>query len=237
MGIYLGGDKEDKVDEGPQRDPVFQDIYDAVMEFDDEGCPGLVQAALDQGEKASEILDHGLISPMGEVGDLFATGELFVPEMLMAARAMKAGLEVLRPILTQTNSKPKGVVVLATVFGDLHDIGKNLVGMMLEGAGFKVVDLGVNTKAEEIIKTAREVDADVIGLSALLTTTMPFMRKIIQEIKEAGIEVPVIVGGAPVSRTFADEISADDYGDNAPEAVSICKMLLSNESLRAGTGA
>jgi len=237
MGIYLGGDKEGKVDEGPQRDAVFQDIYDAVMEFDDGGCPGLVQAALDQGEDASEILDQGLIPPMGEVGDLFATGELFVPEMLMAARAMKAGLEVLRPILTATNSKPKGVVVLATVFGDLHDIGKNLVGMMLEGAGFKVVDLGVNTKSEEIIKTAREVDADVIGLSALLTTTMPFMRKIIQEIKEAGIDVPVIVGGAPVSRTFADEISADDYGDNAPEAVSICKMLMSNESLRAGTGA
>ena len=177
-----------------------------------------------------EILDEGLIPPMGEVGDLFAAGEMFVPEMLLAARAMKAGLEVLRPILTATQSKPKGIIVTATVFGDLHDIGKNLVGMMLEGAGFKVVDLGVNTKAEEIIETAKEVNADVIGLSALLTTTMPFMRIIIEQIKAEGLNIPVIVGGAPVSREFADNIGADGYGDNAPQAVMLCKEFVAKKA-------
>ncbi|MBT3659602.1 MAG: hypothetical protein HOF27_16035 [Rhodospirillaceae bacterium] len=208
------------------RTQIFKDIYQSVMDFDEISCPELVAQALEQGETATDILDEGLIPPMGEIGDLFAAGELFVPEMLLAARAMKAGLEVVRPILTKTQSKPKGVVVLATVFGDLHDIGKNLVGMMLEGAGFKVVDLGVNTKAEEIITTAREVKADVIGLSALLTTTMPFMKLIIEEIKREGLDIPVIIGGAPVSQDFANNVGANGYGDNAPIAVDICKELV-----------
>jgi len=150
--------------------------------------------------------------------------------MLLAARAMKAGLAVLRPILTSTQTKPKGTVVLATVFGDLHDIGKNLVGMMLEGAGFKVVDLGVNTKGVDIIATAKEVNADVIGLSALLTTTMPFMKLIIEEIRTEGMDVPVIIGGAPVSQDFADSVGAHGYGDNAPIAVSICKKLIGDRA-------
>jgi len=205
---------------------VFEAIYQTVMDFDENECPELVQKALDSGETASDILDQGLIPPMGEIGDLFASGELFVPEMLLAARAMKAGLAVLRPILTASKEPPKGTVVMATVFGDLHDIGKNLVGMMLEGAGFKVVDLGVNTKAEDIIATAKEVNADVIGLSALLTTTMPFMKLIIEEIKREGLDVPVIVGGAPVSKDFADNVGANGYGDNAPIAVDICKNLV-----------
>ncbi len=152
-------------------------------------------------------------------GDLFSWPQI-------GAEDEAAGLEVLRPILTARKSKPKGVVVMVTVFGDLHDIGKNLVGMMLEGAGFKVVDLGVNTKAEKIIETAREVNADVIGLSALLTTTMPFMKLIIAKIKAEGLTVPVIVGGAPVSREFADDVGANGYGDNAPEAVEICRKLV-----------
>ncbi|MBM3732626.1 MAG: hypothetical protein FJW24_04015 [Acidimicrobiia bacterium] len=211
---------------GPERKEIFQNIFDSVMEFDGARCETLVRQALDSGEPVQEILDQGLIPPMGKVGDLFATGEFFVPEMLMAARAMKTGLEVLRPILTQRKTKPKGVVVMATVFGDLHDIGKNLVGMMLEGAGFKVVDLGVNTKAEKIIETAKQVNADVIGLSALLTTTMPFMRIIIQKIKEEGLNVPVIVGGAPVTRDFANDVGANGYGDNAPEAVELCQRLV-----------
>jgi len=211
---------------GPERKEIFQNIFDSVMEFDGARCETLVRQALDSGEPVQDILDQGLIPPMGNPGDLFASGEFFVPEMLMAARAMKTGLEVLRPILTQRKSKPKGVVVMATVFGDLHDIGKNLVGMMLEGAGFKVVDLGVNTKAEKIIETAKQVDADVIGLSALLTTTMPFMRIIIQKIKEEGLNVPVIVGGAPVTRDFANDVGANGYGDNAPEAVELCQRLV-----------
>jgi 5-methyltetrahydrofolate--homocysteine methyltransferase len=211
---------------GFERKQIFQDIFDSVMTFDGAKCETLVRQALEAGEPVQDILDKGLIPPMGRVGDLFAAGEFFVPEMLMAARAMKTGLEVLRPILTQRKSKPKGVVVMATVFGDLHDIGKNLVGMMLEGAGFKVVDLGVNTKAEKIIETAKQVNADVIGLSALLTTTMPFMKLIIEKIKHEGLEIPVIVGGAPVTREFAKEVGADGYGDNAPEAVEVCRRLV-----------
>jgi 5-methyltetrahydrofolate--homocysteine methyltransferase len=223
MGIGVG---RSEVKLAEERIPIFQKIYDSIMAFDDKLCPVLVQQALDEDQPVQDILDKGLIPPMGTVGDLFAAGEFFVPEMLMAARAMKAGLEILRPILTARKSKPKGIVVMATVFGDLHDIGKNLVGMMLEGAGFKVVDLGVNTKAEKIIETAREVNADVIGLSALLTTTMPFMKLIIQKIKQEGLTIPVIVGGAPVSREFAAEVGADGYGDNAPEAVEECRRLV-----------
>ena len=225
MGI---GSKYSGVSEFRREDrkQIFKDIYQTIMDFDEVLCPELVAKALEQGEKAPDILDEALIPPMGEIGDLFASGELFVPEMLLAARAMKAGLEVLRPILAKIQSKPKGVVVTATVFGDLHDIGKNLVGMMLEGAGFKVVDLGVNTKAEDIIATAREVNADVIGLSALLTTTMPFMKLIIEQIKSEGLDVPVIVGGAPVTQDFADSVGANGYGDNAPIAVDICKKLV-----------
>ena len=205
---------------------IFADIYQSIMTMDEDECPELVRKALNDGEDAGDILDRGLIPPMGEIGDKFASGELFVPEMLMAAKAMKAGLAVLRPILAETRSKPKGTVVMATVFGDLHDIGKNLVAMMLEGAGFRVIDLGVNTKAEEIVKTAKEEKADVIGLSALLTTTMPFMKLIIEEIKREGLDIPVIVGGAPVSRDFADEVGADGYGDNAPEGVELCRQLI-----------
>ncbi|MGD9920154.1 MAG: cobalamin-dependent protein [Pseudorhodoplanes sp.] len=235
MGMSTGSDA-DKAKEAKQeaialaasgRKPIFQGIYDAIMEFDGDTCAELVAQALEDGESPNDILDEGLIPPMGEVGDLFAAGEFFVPEMLMAAKAMKQGLEVLRPIITAKKSKPKGVIVTATVFGDLHDIGKNLVGMMLEGAGFKVVDLGVNVKAEMIIETARKVDADVIGLSALLTTTMPFMKLIVEQIKKEGMTIPVICGGAPVSRDFAMEIGANGYGDNAPEAVELCKRLVS----------
>ncbi len=209
---------------------IFKDIYQSVMDFDDKVCPDLVSQALDQGEDPSDILDEGLIAPMGEIGDLFASGELFVPEMLMAARAMKSGLAVLRPILTEIQSKPKGTIVMATVFGDLHDIGKNLVSMMLEGAGFEVIDLGVNIKAEEIIETAKEVKADVIGLSALLTTTMPFMKSTIEAIKAEGLNIPVIVGGAPVSQDFADSVGANGYGDNAPIAVELCKNLIGTDA-------
>jgi len=214
---------------GPGRSALMQQVYDSVMEFDGAKCAALVSQAVEQGHSVNAILDEGLIPPMGEVGDLFAAGEFFVPEMLMAAKAMKAGLEVLKPIITRTKAQPKGVVVTATVFGDLHDIGKNLVGMMLEGAGFKVVDLGVNVKAEQIIETARRVNADVIGLSALLTTTMPFMKLIVAQIKREGLTMPVIVGGAPVSREFASEIGANGYGDNAPEAVELCKKLVAQK--------
>ena len=138
---------------------------------------------------------------------------------------MKASLKHVRPLLSEADGPSIGRVVIGTVQGDLHDIGKNLVGMMLEGAGFKVVDLGVNTDAPEIIEAAKKLNADVIGLSALLTTTMPFMKKIIGEIKKQGMKTPVIIGGAPVSQEFADMANADGYGKNAPEAVTLCNQL------------
>ncbi len=232
MGMGFAEDAEkDKAREAAAigRDPLMQQIYDSVMQFEGERCAELVAKALEAGNSPNTILDEGLIPPMGEVGDLFATGEFFVPEMLMAARAMKKGVEILRPIIIATKAEPKGIVVTATVFGDLHDIGKNLVGMMLEGAGFKVIDLGVNVKAEIIIETARKVGADVIGLSALLTTTMPFMKLIVAQIKKEGLTIPVICGGAPVSREFAAEIGANGYGDNAPEAVDLVKRLIAEK--------
>ncbi|MCK4711900.1 MAG: cobalamin-dependent protein, partial [Marinosulfonomonas sp.] len=166
------------------------------------------------------------IAAMEEVGGMFSQGTIFVPEMLLSARAMKGGLEILRPLLTKTKSKPKGLVLLATVQGDVHDIGKNLVGMMLEGAGYTVVDMGVNIKGDDILAKARELNPDVIGLSALLTTTMPQMAKIITAFKEADAPFPIVVGGAPLTQEFADRIGADGYGADAPGAVALVHSLV-----------
>ena len=172
------------------------------------------------------LLDDALIAAMDDVGEEFAKGKIFVPEMLMAARAMKAGLEILRPILSQSGEPPKGLVMLATVQGDVHDIGKNLVGMMLEGAGYQVVDLGVNVTPDEVLERAHELSPDVVGLSALLTTSMPSMQKTVALFKKTEAIYPVIVGGAPVTEEFADKIGADGYGENAPHAVEIVHRLV-----------
>ena len=201
---------------------MHDDLYDGLREEIEEGTNIL----LERGWTADKVLNDALVEGMRIVGIDFRDGILFVPEVLLAANAMKGGMAILRPLLAETGAPPIGKMVIGTVKGDIHDIGKNLVGMMLEGAGFKVVDLGVNTKAEDIIATAREVNADVIGLSALLTTTMPFMKLIIEQIKSEGLDVPVIVGGAPVSQDFADSVGANGYGDNAPIAVNICKKLV-----------
>ncbi|MDH3580141.1 MAG: cobalamin-dependent protein [Hyphomicrobiales bacterium] len=233
MGITNTGDIEGNLraaldtaaKEGKKQ--IFVDIYESVMEFRDDDCATLVAQALDAGETPIDILDEGLIAAMGTIGDLFGSGELFVPEMLIAARAMKAGLAVLEPILTASDEPPKGTVLMATVQGDLHDIGKNLVAMMLEGAGFKIVDLGVNTDPQLIIEKADEIGADIIGLSALLTTSMPFMKITIEAFKSAGKDYPIIVGGAPVTRDYAEFIGADGYADNASEAVLLCKDIVS----------
>ncbi|MEE9210519.1 MAG: cobalamin-dependent protein, partial [Kiloniellales bacterium] len=174
---------------------------------------------LAEGMGVHEILDDALIAAMDEVGEMFSEGTIFVPEMLLAARAMKAGLQVLRPLLTKSKAKPKGKVLLATVQGDVHDIGKNLVGMMLEGAGYIVIDLGVNATKEAILAKAEELAPDVVGLSALLTTSMPAMAKTVAAFKQAGHAAPVIVGGAPVTQDFADAIGAHGYGADAPGAV------------------
>jgi len=208
------------------QEQLLDQIFDAVIEAEDGDTVDLVNQALEKEIEVHEILNEGLIAAMDEVGDEFAEGKIFVPEMLMAARAMKAGLEVVRPILTETGEPSKGKVMLATVQGDVHDIGKNLVGMMLEGAGYEVVDLGVNKTPDEILARANELDPDVVGLSALLTTSMPSMQKTVALFKKVGSKYPVIVGGAPVTREFADVIKADGYGENAPHAVETVHKLV-----------
>jgi 5-methyltetrahydrofolate--homocysteine methyltransferase len=203
-----------------------QDIFNAVLAFDEAGVKTKTQAEVDAGTDIQSILNDGLIAAMDEVGEKFSAGELFVPEMLMAAQAMKGGLEMLKPLLASGQSSSKGTVVIGTVKGDLHDIGKNLVSMMMEGAGFDVVDMGVDVDSEAFVKAAAENGADVIALSALLTTTMPSMETTVKAVKEAGMSVKTIIGGAPVTQAFADQIGADGYSADAPGAVKLVKQLV-----------
>jgi 5-methyltetrahydrofolate--homocysteine methyltransferase len=205
---------------------TVQEIYDAVLAFDTEAAATKTQAELDAGTDIGEILNDGLISAMDEVGDRFANGDLFVPEMLRAAQAMKAGMELLKPHLSGEDHRRKGTMVIGTVKGDQHDIGKNLVAMMVEGAGFDVVDLGVDVSAEVFVNSARENNADVIALSALLTTTMPAMESTVKAVKTAGMGAKTIIGGAPVTQSFAEQIGADGFGADAPGAVKLVKQLL-----------
>ncbi len=205
---------------------AIQDIYKAVLAFDEATVKNLTQAELGNGSDIDSILNDGLIGAMDEVGERFSSGELFVPEMLMAAQAMKGGLEILKPHLSAGQSQSKGTVIIGTVKGDLHDIGKNLVSMMMEGAGFNVVDLGVDVESDKFVKSASENGANVIALSALLTTTMPAMEKTIKEVKEAGVAVKTIVGGAPVTQSYAAQIGADGYSVDAPGAVKLVKELM-----------
>jgi corrinoid protein of di/trimethylamine methyltransferase len=203
-----------------------QDIFNAVLAFDIAAVKAKTQIEVDAGTDIQSILNDGLISAMDDVGEKFSAGELFVPEMLMAAQAMKGGLEILQPLLASGQSTSKGTVVIGTVKGDLHDIGKNLVSMMMEGAGFEVVDLGVDVDSEAFVKTAAEKGAKVIALSALLTTTMPAMEKTVKAVKEAGMSVKTIIGGAPVTQAFADQIGADGYSADAPGAVKLVKQIV-----------
>lgn len=221
-----------KVASSPE-DKLLDSIFDAVIDLDDDETVNLVNQALEQKIDVHDILEEGLIAAMDEVGDEFSQGKIFVPEMLMAARAMKAGLEVVRPILTDTGAPPKGLIMLATVQGDVHDIGKNLVGMMLEGAGYEVVDLGVNKTPEYILDKANELKPNVVGLSALLTTSMPSMKKTVDLFRKVGSTFPVIVGGAPVNAEFAEAIDADGYGENAPHAVETVHKLVASQMSEA----
>ena len=205
---------------------AVKDIAEAVLAFSETGVVDLVKAEIAAETGIDEILNTGLIGAMDIVGKKFSDGELFVPEMLMAAQAMKAGLEVLKPHLSGEAAVSRGTVVIGTVKGDLHDIGKNLVAMMMEGAGFDVVDLGVDIDAEKFVKTAVEHNAGVVALSALLTTTMPVMQATIVAIKEAGIAAKTIIGGAPVTEAYADQIGADGYSEDAPGAVELVRKLL-----------
>ena len=205
---------------------AIEDVYKAVLEFNEAAAPGLVQAELDAGADVETVLNDGLIAAMDEVGKQFSEGVLFVPEMLMAAQAMKAGLAVVKPLLGEGGGSSKGTVIIGTVKGDLHDIGKNLVAMMMEGAGFTVIDLGVDVDADKFIGAAAEHKADVIALSALLTTTMPGMEAVVAGCKEQGAGVKTIIGGAPVTQAFADKIGANGYSEDAPGAVELARKLI-----------
>ncbi len=188
-----------------------------------------VQEALDEGDDPMDILNKGMIDTMGVVGDKFKNGEIYVPEMLVAARAMKAGVEVLKPHLASGSTGALGKVIIATVSGDLHDIGKNLVSMMIESAGFEVIDLGVDVSTDKIIETYKEnPDTKIIALSALLTTTMPAMKETVAALNASDFrgEIKVMVGGAPITQEFADEIGADGYSDDAASAAELAKSLV-----------
>ena len=186
----------------------------------------LVQKAIDEKVRVQDILSNGLIAGMGYVGERFKKNEVYVPEVLIAARAMKSGLELLKPLLVKADIQPLGVVVVGTVKGDLHDIGKNLVSMMLEGAGFKVVDIGIDVPPEKFVTAARDSKAGLVALSALLTTTMVSMKAVIDEFKKSGLTVKTMIGGAPVTQSYADEIGANGYAPDAASAVDKAKQLL-----------
>ncbi len=208
-------------------DDHLNTIKDAVIGGKHGEIKGLVQQALDVGIDPGAIVNNALIAAMDVVGKDFGDSKIFVPEMLVSAVTMKAGLEVVKPHLSDGQSQSRGTIIMATVKGDLHDIGKNLVTMMLEGAGFKVMDLGVDLSVDKLIDQVKAIKPDILGLSALLTTTMPEMQKVIGELKAQGLrdQIKVLVGGAPVDRGFADKIGADGYGANASEAVELARRF------------
>jgi len=202
-------------------------IIDAVLGFDQEKTAQLVQTCLDQGADALAILDQALIIAMDEVGRRFSVGVFFVPEMLMAAEAVRAGLEVLRPHLASSDIKAKGTVIIGTVKGDIHDIGKNLVSMMLECAGFSIIDLGVDVSKDKFLAAAKKYQAQIVALSALLSTTMAEMKAVVTDVRSrGGGNLKTLVGGAPVTASFADEIGADGYSPDAAGAVAIARSLI-----------
>jgi 5-methyltetrahydrofolate--homocysteine methyltransferase len=207
---------------------MHDDLYDGLAEEIDEGT----RILLDRGWSATRVLDEALVAGMTIVGIDFRDGILFVPEVLMAANAMKAGMAILKPILADTGAKPVGKMVIGTVKGDIHDIGKNLVGMMMEGAGFEVIDLGINVEADKYMSALEEHQPDILGMSALLTTTMPYMKVVIDTMKERGIrdDYIVLVGGAPLNEEFGAAIGADAYCRDAATAVETARELVRKAS-------
>ena len=206
----------------------LESVYEAVLTGDAEAAAAGTKTALGAGTSAADILHKGCIPAMTEVGRLFEEGEKFVPEMLISARAMQAALEILKPQLVEAEVRALGKVVIGTVAGDLHDIGKNLVAMMLEGAGFEIIDLGTDVKPAEFVAAVQEHEPDLVGMSALLTTTMTSIAKTIEALTEAGVrdQVKVIIGGAPVTQAFADQVGADGYAQGAGGASWMAKALL-----------
>jgi len=205
----------------------LQAMAEAVERGDQKAAAEMTRAALDEGIDPEKILNEGLIAGMDVVGDKFSNNEIFIPEMLIAARAMGGAMEVLEPILVETGVEPKGKVVIGTVKQDLHDIGKNLVAMMLKGGGFQVTDLGNDVDPERYVQAAKEKQPQILAMSALLTTTMPNMKAVVEAVREAGLDgVRVIVGGAPVTQAFADQIGADGYAADAGSAVDLAASLI-----------
>jgi 5-methyltetrahydrofolate--homocysteine methyltransferase len=202
-------------------------LQKAVTEGDIPTSVSAARKALDDGVQPFDLLSQGISPAMAEVGRLFEEGEYFVPELLMAARATKEIFQILRPLLVQTGAKPKAHVVLGTVQGDLHDIGKNIVGAMLEGGGFEVTDLGVDVPPEEFVAAVKKKSAQIVGLSALLTTTMPAMKSTIEAFRAAGIreQIKIMVGGAPVTKAYAASIGADGFGESAAASVDLARRL------------
>lgn len=201
-------------------------LSDSIIKGDQKTAVDITKAALDEGMEPGKILADGLIAGMNVIGVRFKANEVYIPEVLISARAMKMAMELLEPKLVEAGVEPIGTAMIGTVQGDLHDIGKNLVVMMLKGAGFKVMDIGVDVSPEAFVDKAKESGAKVVGLSALLTTTMPAMEKTIQAIKESGLDVKTMIGGAPVTQAYADKIGADGYAADAASAVDIAKELM-----------
>ena len=208
--------------------PDLKQLYESVVSGDAKATQAITKQALADGVDPLKLVNEYMVPAMDEVGRRFEANEYFVPELLISARAMKAALEIIRPLLTARGDQPLGRVAIGTVKGDLHDIGKNLVGSLLEGGGFEVIDLGVNVTPEKFIATINEKKANIIAMSALLTTTMPSMKTTIDALKQAGVrnKVKVLIGGAPITQKYADEIGADGYSENAVGAVALAKKAV-----------
>ncbi len=205
---------------------MLKEIQEALLKGSKPEVEKLVDQALEAKIPTGQILNEGLIAGMQRLGVLFKNNEVFIPEVLVAARAMHAGLAKLEPFLVRDGIEPKGAVVIGTVKGDLHDIGKNLVGMMLRGAGYKIIDLGIDVPAEKFVAAAKDNKADIVALSALLTTTMIQMKNIVEAVRSSGLGIPVVIGGAPVTREYANEISAQGYAPDAASAVEEVSKLI-----------
>jgi 5-methyltetrahydrofolate--homocysteine methyltransferase len=207
---------------------LLKGIAASIERGDSQAVESAVKEALSIGISAEEILNNGLVKGMTVISEQYKNNEIFIPEVLVAARAMKSGMTVIKPLLAKANVKSKGKIAVGTVKGDLHDIGKNIVGMLLEGAGFEILDLGADVDKEIFLDSVKKENADIIGMSSLLTTTMLYMKDVIKSLEEANLKqkVKIIVGGAPVTQSFADQIGADGYAPDAAKAVDLVKGLL-----------
>lgn len=207
---------------------ILEDLAAEVIKGEADVAKNLTEEALSQNISAGDILNSGLVAGMNVISERFKNNEIFIPEVLVAARAMKAGMQIIRPLLAEANVDPLGKIIIGTVGGDLHDIGKNIVAMLLEGAGFEVVDLGADVTKEKFMEFTEKENPDVLGMSALLTTTMVFMKDMVQSLEESGLKdkIKVIVGGAPITQSYADEIRADGYAPDAASAVDLVKSVM-----------